>query len=59
MNEEELQELQEELSAARSELERLQATAADREARAAHLESELSAAREELAGARAAAQSRE
>ncbi len=59
MSDDELQELQEELAAARSELERLQVTAADREARAAHLESELSALREELAGAREEAQSRE
>jgi chromosome segregation ATPase len=59
MSEEELQELQEELAAARSELERLQVTAADREARAVHLESELSALRQELAGAREEAQSRD
>lgn len=51
MNEEELQE-QEELSAARSELDRMQGIAADREARAARLESELTELREELAGAR-------
>ena len=59
MSEEELEELQEELAGARSELERLQMTAADREARAAHVEAELASAREELAGAREAAQSRE
>jgi predicted nucleic acid-binding Zn-ribbon protein len=59
MSEEELQELQEELAAARSELERLQVTAADREARAAHVETELSALQHELAGAREQAQSRE
>lgn len=59
MSDDELQELHEELAAARSELERLQVTAADREARAAHLESELAALRDELAGAREEAQSRE
>ena len=59
MSDEELQELQDELAAARSELERLQVTAADREARAAHLELELSALREELAGAREEARSRD
>jgi hypothetical protein len=57
MNEEELQDLQDELSAARAELDRLQSTAADREARAAHLESELTALREELSAAREQAES--
>ncbi len=52
MNDEELQELQDELSAARAELDRLQGIAADREARAAHLEGELAQVREELSGAR-------
>jgi hypothetical protein len=45
MNEEELQELQDELSAARSELDRLQGIAADRET---HLEEELAQLREQL-----------
>ena len=45
-------ELQEELAAARTEVERLQAMAADREARAAHLESQLGEARQELAQGR-------
>src|SRR3972149_1313520 len=54
MSEEELKELEDELAAARAEVERLQTTAADREARAAHLEAQLAG----LRGARGRAQGR-
>jgi DNA repair exonuclease SbcCD ATPase subunit len=53
MSDEERAVLEEELAEAHAELEALRATAADREARAAHLESELAALREELETARA------
>ncbi len=59
MSNEELTAVEEELAAARSELERLQVTAADREARAAHLEAQLSQVREELAQARNETQARD
>ncbi len=59
MSEEELDELQEELAAARAELERLQPMVADREARASHLESEVAQLREELTQAHDEAQARD
>ena len=49
MTEEELAALEERLAEAGAEVERLQTTAADREARAAHLEDALGQARTELA----------
>ena len=49
MTEEELAALKERLVEADTEMERLQTTAADREARAAHLEDALGQARTELA----------
>jgi chromosome segregation ATPase len=52
MNDEDIAQLQEELAEARAELEALQTTAADREARAIHLEAQLAEAREELSNAR-------
>jgi chromosome segregation ATPase len=51
--------VQEELMAAREEIERLQTMAADREARAATLESQLGALRQELTQAREETQTRE
>lgn len=51
--------VQEELAAAREEIERLQTMAADREARAATLESRLGALRQELVEAREETQTRE
>jgi len=51
-NDEEITLLKEDLDEARSELEALQTTVADREARALHLESQLASAREELSAAR-------
>lgn len=51
-NDEEITLLKEELDGARAELEALQTTVADREARALHLESQLASAREELSAAR-------
>ncbi len=59
MSDEELTALEEELAAARAELERLQMTAADRDARASYLEAELAQAREERASAQNEATSRE
>ncbi len=50
---------QEELAAARAELERLQETAADSEARAAHVESQLTQANEEIELARSEREARE
>jgi len=50
MSDEEVTVLEEELADARSEVERLQSIAADREARAAHLEAQLAEVRQELAG---------
>lgn len=50
---------QEELAAARAELERLQETAADSEARAAHVESQLTQAHEEIELARSESDARE
>ena len=50
---------QEELAAARAELERLQETAADSEARAAHVESQLTQANEEIELARSESETRE
>lgn len=52
MNDEELTDLQEELTVAQAELERLQVTTADREAHAAHVAAQLSELREELTHAR-------
>jgi septation ring formation regulator EzrA len=51
MNDEEVTLLQEELAQARAELEGLQTTVADREARAAHLELQLAGVRDELSTA--------
>ena len=51
--------LQEELAEARAELERLQVSAADGEARAAHLESQQGRLQEELAQARSEAEARD
>ena len=59
MSDDELTAMREELMAAQSELERLQVTAADREARAAHLEGQLSQVREELSQAESETQARE
>ncbi|OGO50030.1 MAG: hypothetical protein A2148_02965 [Chloroflexi bacterium RBG_16_68_14] len=59
MSDDELAALEEELAEARAESERLQVTAADREARAAHLESQLAELRQEMTQARSEAQSRE
>ncbi len=58
MSEDELTAIQEELAATLGELEQLQVTAADREARAAHLESQLGELDEELAKARSEAEAR-
>ncbi len=55
----ELMATQEELAAARAELERLQETAADSEARAAHVESQLTQANEEIELARSEREARE
>lgn len=52
MNDEELTDLQEELTVGQAELERLQVTTADREAHAAHVAAQLSELREELTRAR-------
>jgi predicted nucleic acid-binding Zn-ribbon protein len=54
MSEVELSELEERLAEAQAEIERLQATAADREARAAHLEEQVAGLRRELEEARSA-----
>ena len=51
--------LQEELAEARAELERLQVSAADGEARAAHLESQQGRLQEELAQVRSEAEARD
>ena len=59
MTEEEIAALQEELAEARAELERIEAAAADREARAATLEAELAQARDGIARLAGEAQSRE
>lgn len=58
MANEDLTAMEEELASARAEIERLQETAADREARAAHLEAQLGEVREELAQGRSEADSR-
>ena len=58
MSDDELTAIQEELAASLGELEQLQVTAADREARAAHLESQLTELDEELAKARNEAEAR-
>lgn len=55
----ELAATQEELTSARAELERLQETAADSEARAAHVESQLTQANEEIELARSESEARE
>jgi chromosome segregation ATPase len=59
MSNEELAALQEELDAARAEVDRLQEMLADREARAVHAESQLSELRGELSQARAEAEARD
>ena len=59
MSDDEVTAMREELMTAQSELERLQVTAADREARAAHLEGQLSQVREELSQAQSETQARE
>jgi chromosome segregation ATPase len=56
---EDMTDLQEELASARAEIERLEVTLADREARALHLDSQLSALRGELTLARDEAQARD
>ena len=55
----ELAATQEELASARAELERLQETAADSEARATHVESQLTQANEEIELARSESEARE
>jgi chromosome segregation ATPase len=59
MSNEELAALQEELDAAKAEVERLQELLADREARAVHAESQLSELRGELSQARTESEARE
>ena len=59
MNEEELTQLEEQLAEARAELEALETTVADREARAAHLELQLAGVREELSVAQAGIEARD
>ena len=59
MSNDEVVELEEQLAAAQAEIDRLQATAADREARAAHVESQLAGLRQELSQARDESQGRE
>jgi cell division septum initiation protein DivIVA len=59
MSNEELTDVQDELEAARAEVEALQVTAADRAARAAHLESELAELQRELQQARGEAEERD
>jgi chromosome segregation ATPase len=51
-NDEEITQLEERLAEAQAELEALQTTVADREARALHLDSQLASMREELAAVR-------
>jgi chromosome segregation ATPase len=58
-NEEQITQLSEELEQARAEVEGLQATVADREARALHVESQLSQARDELATAQQGLEARD
>ena len=58
MTDEEIAQLQDQLAEARAEIERLQVTAADREARAAHLEESLAQLREQLASVQAEASAR-
>ena len=58
MSNDDLSAIEEELAATRSELETLQVTAADREARAVHLESQQSDLREQLAEAQSEAEAR-
>lgn len=58
MTDEDIAQLQEQLAEARAEVERLQLTAADREARAAHLEESLAQLKEQLASAQAEASAR-
>ena len=59
MNDEEITELQEQLAGARAELEELQTTVADREARAKHVDEQLAEARAELATALQTIQARD
>ena len=59
MNEEELTQLEEQLAEARAELEALETTVADREARAAHLELQIAGVREELSVAQAGIEARD
>jgi len=59
MNDEELTQLEEQLAEARAELEALETTVADREARAAHLELQLAGVREELSVAQAGNEARD
>lgn len=58
-SDEEMTQLEEKLAEAQSELEALQTTVADREARALHLESHLASTREELTAARQEAETRD
>lgn len=59
MTDDELESLRDELAAARAEIEQLQVTAADRQARAAHLESVAGGLTEDLAAARSLLAERE
>ena len=59
MSDDELTVLQDELAATRAELERLQVTAADREARTSHLDAQLAQVRDELEASRSQAQASE
>ncbi len=59
MTDEELDRLREELAAARAEIEQLQVTAADREARATHLESLAAGLQDDLVAIRSALSERE
>ncbi len=58
MTDEEIAQLQDQLAEAQGEIERLQITAADREARAAHLEESLAQLNEQLASVQAEASAR-
>lgn len=59
MSNDELMATQEELAAARAEVEQLQVTLADREARTAHVEGQLAGLRDELSQVRGESEARE
>ena len=59
MGDDELTVVQEELMASQAEVERLELSSADREARAAHLEGQLSELRQELGQSQSAVEARE